>query len=340
MGQDWQVVEDRLKEQAEEVCRHLLPKGHREGAEWVCGSAEGEEGRSLKINLAGKVGVWCDFASDKKGKTLIGLWCTVRGRPFKECIVEAKRFAGVRDDFEERIKAPRQISGQAPPPRDDSTWQSVAKVWPRCEPLQEGGVVWEYLVNQRRIAPETLAWYDVREMLSFGRPTIVYPYYSPQEENQAEEVRRVLADAQVLPSWIKFELVHRPEGKKKEWTTTGPEKCLWGLQAARADAFRDARHVIITEGEKDALSWASFACHRWSILPVSVPFGAKHRGQIKGQPTPNREWLDRCWEWLQGFETVFVAMDSDQEGRLAAADIIAEIGPRRCRLVELPEKPK
>jgi hypothetical protein len=32
-------------------------------------------------------------------------------------------------------------------------------------------------------------------------------------------------------------------------------------------------------------------------------------------------------------------MDSDEAGQRAAADIITEIGPRRCRLVELPEKP-
>jgi twinkle protein len=73
------------------------------------------------------------------------------------------------------------------------------------------------------------------------------------------------------------------------------------------------------------------------VLPVSVPFGAKWKGQDKDRPSPNREWLDTCWDWLQGFETVLVAMDSDDAGRRAAADIIAEVGPRRCRLVELPK---
>ena len=39
------------------------------------------------------------------------------------------------------------------------------------------------------------------------------------------------------------------------------------------------------------------------------------------------------------FQTVFVGMDNDEPGQRAAADIVAEIGPRRCRLVKLPEIP-
>jgi twinkle protein len=347
-GLDWTVIEDRLKEQAEAVCKKLLPNGRQEGAEWVCGSVEGQEGRSLKVNLAGKVGIWRDFAGDKGGNSLIGLWCTVRGKPFRDCIIEAKQFLGIPDDYEERFKSYGQATGagaQPRPQREDSAWKAVAEVWAQCQPLTEGGPVWEYLVTQRRIEPPVLAWYDVREMLSFGRWVMVFPYFLPEEEED-QALRQLVSEgvagtaARAIPAWLKFEALDRPAGKKREWTTKAPEKCLWGMQVSHLSAFKDARHVLIAEGEKDALSWASFACQRWSVLPLSVPFGAKWRGSVKGQPSPNREWLDRCWEWLHGFETVFVAMDSDEAGRRAAADIIAEIGPRRCRLVELPEKPK
>jgi hypothetical protein len=71
---------------------------------------------------------------------------------------------------------------------------------------------------------------------------------------------------------------------------------------------------------------------------VSVPFGAKWKGQDKNRPSPNREWLDRSWDWLENFESVLVAMDGDEAGQRAAVDIINEIGPRRCRLVTLPKK--
>ena len=337
---DWTDVEQRLQERAEEVCRHLLPNGKREGAEWVCGAVDGQPGKSLKINLAGKTALWRDFAGDKGGKTLISLWCTVRSRPFKECIVQAKEFLGIRDDFERRVKSYGQAAGAgAKVETEDSAWKGVAEIWAKCQPLTEGGAVWQYLVEQRRLEPSVLGWYEVREMISFNRWVMVFPYFLPAED-PGEAFRQMVTDPAVggrpLPAWLKFERLDRPGGKKVEWTSKAPEKCLWGVQASRQPGLRECRHVLICEGEKDALSWASYGCATWGVLPLSVPFGAKWRGSVKGQPSPNREWLDRCWDWLQGFETVFVAMDSDEAGRRAAADIIAEVGPRRCRLVELP----
>jgi twinkle protein len=345
---DWQDVERQMCDKAEEVCRHLLPQGKREGAEWVCGSVEGQAGRSLKVNLGGKVGVWADFAGDgdNRGKTLMSLWCSVRAKPFKFCIVEAKGFLGIRDDFERRVKSydggsssPSSGPAAGAAQKDDSAWKAVGQVWPRCQPLTEGGPVWNYLVDERRLAPEVVEWYGVREMVSGGRWVMVFPYYAPAEEG-GEQVSVVLDDGQSGrvggPTWLKFERLDRVDGKKSEWTTPGPEKCLWGAQVSTRSEFKAARHVLICEGEKDAMTWASYGCALWGIVPVSVPFGAKWKGQVKGHPSPNREWLDRCWDWLQGFETVFVAMDSDEAGRRAAADIISEVGPRRCRLVELP----
>ncbi len=52
-----------LAGQAEALCRHLLPGGRREGAEWRCGSVQGEPGKSLGVHLKGpKAGIWADFA--------------------------------------------------------------------------------------------------------------------------------------------------------------------------------------------------------------------------------------------------------------------------------------
>ena len=46
-----------LHARAAEVCTHLLPAGQRNGAEYEVGSLAGEPGESLKINLAGVLGV-------------------------------------------------------------------------------------------------------------------------------------------------------------------------------------------------------------------------------------------------------------------------------------------
>lgn len=332
---DWTDIEARLKERAEEVCRHLLPNGHRDGNEWKVGSVAGEPGSSLGVNLAGKAGVWSDFAVGTSGKTFMSLWCAVRGQEFKVCIREAKAFLGIQDDFEQRWHRPAQVQGTEMPEGerpDESAWKAVAETWKKCAPLTEGGPVWNYFTQQRKIDAAVLRLYDVREMISRSQWVMVFPYWPVPAENEPE-VRL----SEPVPEWLKFELLDRRGGKKREWVTRGAEKSLWGCQLSQAAAGRACRHLLITEGEKDALSWASYGAMAWGVLPVSVPFGAKWKGQDKARPSPNREWLDRCWPWMQRFEQVFVAMDSDDAGRRAAGDLIAEIGPRRCRLVELPE---
>ena len=53
------------------LCQHLLPQGRREGAEWRCGSVQGEPGQSLGVHLTGtKTGVWSDFAAGGGGDLL------------------------------------------------------------------------------------------------------------------------------------------------------------------------------------------------------------------------------------------------------------------------------
>jgi len=348
---DWTDIEAKLCEQAEEVCRHLLPNGRREGAEYVCGDISGKPGVSLKVNLVGKVGVWKDFAGDKGGKTLISLWCSVRSQAFKICINEAKQFLGIRDDFDQRMRSYPKPQDPAAEQADESNFKAVAEIWAKCQPLTEGGPVWNYLTETRGLRAAAIRAFDVREYPSRGKWSMVFPYYSAPGEGDAKDATRAAVAAALKgdagetpaaqsPAWLKFERLDRPDGKKKEWTSRAPEKSLFGVQLSELPQFANCQHVLICEGEKDALTWLSYGCEEWGILPVSVPFGAKWKSPTQGggpgRPSPNREWLDRCWNWLQGFETVFVAMDSDEAGKKAAADIIAEIGPRRCRLVDLP----
>jgi twinkle protein len=358
---DWHQVEQQLCERVEEVCRHLLPNGRRHGAEWCVGSAEGERGDSFRVNLAGKVGTWKDFAGDQKGGgNLMGLWCHVRQQPFNKSIVEAKEWLGIREDHrsvQRAVNRPVASVGSRQGPKQPGEWSDLKKVWPRCQPLTEGGPVHDYLVRQRRIDSQVLEAYEVREVIWWdGKWVMVFPYYAPHAREEQSEIEQAIAEnggsAARLPSWLKLEKLERVDGRKEEWVTPGAEKCLFGMQLAEHPIFKRADHLLIVEGEKDALSWASYGCGLWHIagsggmLPVSVPFGAKHRpapfrnaqGFMEQRETPNREWLDRCWDWMQGFETIFIGMDMDTEGDKAAADIISEIGPRRCRLVKLPEK--
>jgi hypothetical protein len=60
-----------LADRIEALCVTLLPKGRRQGAEWRCGSIDGEPGGSLGVHLRGpKAGIWSDFATDEAGDAL------------------------------------------------------------------------------------------------------------------------------------------------------------------------------------------------------------------------------------------------------------------------------
>jgi twinkle protein len=337
---DWLQIEKQLCERAEEVCRHLLPEGKRDGAEYVCGDVAGSKGKSLKINLGRKLGTWTDFAdAGKGGKTLMSLWCEVRNAPFRDCIAEAKRFLGIQDDQHKRFS--NYLSEKPPrPPVDHSRdWLTVPQAWPKCQPLTEGGAVWKYLVEERKIEPMILALFDVREMISRNEWVMVFPYYLPKAESLTVQIG---IEGPRQPDWLKFEALNREvvDGKKqkRQFTTIGPQKCLWGCQLIEDPIYKMARSVILCEGEKDALSWSAWGCSAWSIMPVSIPFGAKWKSKTGNAPSPNREWIDSCWEWLQFFETIYVAMDCDEKGHQVAMDVIQEIGPRRCRMVFMPKK--
>jgi twinkle protein len=258
----------------------------------------------------------------------------VRDLPkFGAAVVEAKKYLGIADNSQSRIKsaAPEAV---APGAEDPSAWKAVADSWAKCQELTPDGPVWNYLVNERKLSPDALTLYKVREFLSRGQWVMVFPYFLPESsEKPAVDL------GPQGPAWLKFESLKRVNGKKHEWTTRAPEKTLWGVNAAEHCIFRNAQSLLICEGEKDALSWQTYGAFTWGVVPLSVPFGAKWKGQEKNRPSPNREWLDRCWDFLQDYETIFICTDSDEAGRRAAADIIAEIGPRRCRLVTLPNKP-
>ena len=60
----------------ESLLRDWLPAGKRQGHEWVCGSANGDAGRSMSINLT--TGVGADFATGTKFADVIDVCAAVR----------------------------------------------------------------------------------------------------------------------------------------------------------------------------------------------------------------------------------------------------------------------
>ena len=116
---DIREISTILAARAEAVCQWLLPQGRRNGVEWEAGNTAGEPGKSLKVNLGGKAGLWSDFASGEAGDLIDLLGAvkpTLPGRFFVSFASpnfmhrELKSGERMGRDFYPMKKAPRVFS--------------------------------------------------------------------------------------------------------------------------------------------------------------------------------------------------------------------------------------
>lgn len=88
-----------------------------------------------------------------------------------------------------------------------------------------------------------------------------------------------------------------------------------------------AREVWIVEGEPDWLTGLEVG------MPavLSVPFGA-------GGKNKQGQWIENEYDNLDRFDTIYLALDMDEEGETAVATIVERLGAHRCVRVEMPRK--
>lgn len=110
-------------------------------------------------------------------------------------------------------------------------------------------------------------------------------------------------------------------GAKPRPTAANCEPILFGWQAVP----QEAREVILTEGEIDALSMAAYG-----YAALSVPFG--------GGGGAKQQWIESEFERLERFERIYLALDMDEHGERAAEEIANRLGRHRCLRVKLPHK--
>lgn len=89
-------IKQALNDRAEEFAQWLFPSGRQSGFEWLVGSLNGEEGKSLSVRLDGpKAGIFKDFATDDGGDNLVELYAQAKGVPFKEALRVCNDWLGV-----------------------------------------------------------------------------------------------------------------------------------------------------------------------------------------------------------------------------------------------------
>ncbi|MBQ5150366.1 toprim domain-containing protein [Citrobacter freundii] len=228
-------LSDLLWNQVERVAKYLLPNGKRESHEWVAGSINGESGKSLKVNLAGKK-VWSDFAEGTAGD-LLDLWVAVRDCGLHQAMTEAKEFLGIKDD-DHHFSAKQQKKFSRPDRKKISRY--LTKTEKHIEYLATRGISAEtaklYEVASAKV------WNGEREL-----EALAFPY---KRDGELLQVKRISTE--------------RPDGKKVIMAEGDCEPCLYGWQAIP----NNMRIVILCEGEIDCMSY-----HQYGFPALSVPFG-------------------------------------------------------------------
>ncbi len=138
-GADISVREivDHLTGNAVALCRYLLPNGRREGAEWRCGSVQGEAGKSLGVHLIGsKAGVWSDFSSGESGD-LLDLIQSCLGLDKGGAVQWAKDYLSIGDGAPLPHHPTPTRSQHSEGPRQDNPNRPLAlEIWHASQPAE------------------------------------------------------------------------------------------------------------------------------------------------------------------------------------------------------------
>jgi twinkle protein len=208
-----------------------------------------------------------------------------------DAIREAKEHLRITDEPGRSIVKPKRANYQSP------SFETVEKQLNKWSPA------FTYLTETRKLSEAIIEKFQIRNT-SDGK-AIVFPNFSP--------------DSSEKPCALKFLAVDRnAKGDKETWSSKDSEWHLFGWQAIP----EDARVVIITEGEIDAMTIAG-----WGYPALSIPSGVKNDG-----------WIDSDYDALARFDEIILCWDTDEPGRAGVLKAAPRLGLERCRIITLPHK--
>ena len=157
-------------------------------------------------------------------------------------------------------------------------------------------------LGKRKLSAETLQKFHYSIGTHRGKTVHIAPYYDKKGLLVAQHVRY-------------------PD-KEFAWTGNAKVVQLFGQNLWR----NEGKMLVITEGELDCLSVSQAQGNKYPV--VSIPSGAS------GAQKAIKANLD----WIECFERVVFAFDSDEPGRAAALECAMLLTPGKARIATLPLK--
>ena len=233
-------LSDMLTADIEAVCSHYLPNGKREGNYWQVGSTAGEEGASLRVNLAGRYrGRWKDWANPKDRGNPLDLIRAVRNfASIGDAAREARRFLAL-PEYERPRCAPRARNSEP------DAQKGLERVLAGARPIRAEDPAGLYL-SSRGLSAD-----DARDADLRFRPDAWV-----QVDGEKRELPALLAPIRALDGAL--------EGMQRIFVTDDGRKAPIGdpkrtsgrlfTGAVWWPASETPRHVLLLEGIEDALA--------------------------------------------------------------------------------------
>lgn len=154
----------------------------------------------------------------------------------------------------------------------------------------------------RKITQETCAHFGYMKGEYKGKKVQIAPYYD--------------TDGQLVAQKLRFQ--------DKTFLVAGDikEAMPFGAQAFP----KTGKKIVVTEGEVDALTMSQVQGNQWPVVSISCGAGPQVR-----------KYFAKNKEYFNGFETVVLMFDMDEQGR-SASKIAAEVLGARARIADLPLK--
>ena len=164
--------------------------------------------------------------------------------------------------------------------------------------------VYDYL-SKRGISRDTV---DYLGITSDGKGNMCFNYYDPDDE-------RLL-----MLKYRPARSINKKNGDIKNWCQKGADttNILFNMTRVKLEGT-----IVLCEGELDC---ASFIEAGWYQC-CSIPLGSQ-----------NLKFIDECWDWLSGFDTIIIAGDNDAPGKKFIKEACARLGAANTKYIEYPER--